>query len=162
MRWLVFVIALALAPAARAQAISDFSWMEGCWRTEAPREAEAGAVITEVWTAPPMPAMLGYSYTIGEGAVQGWEQTRIEMIDGWPHFVAMPNGAAPTRFRMREIDGIPVMHVWFDNPEHDFPKTVEYQRIGRRLIATISGAEGDESIRFEYHRISCAVAEIAP
>jgi hypothetical protein len=151
MRTLLFLAALIFAPAAHAQTLADLHWLKGCWRTSGD-----GPVITEVWSAPPMPAMLGYSYTIGEGEVQGWEQTRIEMIDGWPHFIAMPNGGAAVRFRMVE-PGAPVENiVQFENLEHDFPKVVQYRREGNRLIASIFGEDASSEIRFNYRRISCA------
>jgi hypothetical protein len=108
-----------------------------------------------------MLAMLGYSYTVGEGETQGWEQTRIEMIDGWPHFIAMPNGAAPVRFRLREV-ATPVAHyALFENPEHDYPQTVEYRRIGDRLVATIARSDGSDAFSFHYRRIRCS-SELRP
>jgi hypothetical protein len=152
MRGFVFAFALMFAPAAAAQTLDDLSWLTGCWRT-ATTGAAGGGVVTEVWVRPPMPAMLGYSYTVGEGETQAWEQTRIEMIDGWPHFVAMPNGAAPVRFRLREGDGENLAR--FDNAEHDYPQTVAYRREGARLIATISKADGSDAVSFQYRRVRC-------
>jgi hypothetical protein len=106
-----------------------------------------------------MPAMLGYSYTIGEGETQGWEQTRIEMIDGWPHFVAMPSGGPPVRFRLREtaihVDEPAAEGAIFENPQHDYPQLVEYRRIGNQLIAVISKADGSDAFTFTYRRIRC-------
>lgn len=155
MRWFIVLAAVLLAPASHAQTVADLAWLKGCWRSE----AEGGAIVTEVWIAPPGPAMFGYSYTEGEGAIRGWEQTRIEMVDGWPHFVAMPNGGAPVRFRMREMPshaGNLTNPAVFDNPEHDFPQTVEYHGVGDRLTARISGADGADRITFNYRRIRCA------
>jgi len=149
MRTLLFLAALLFAPAAHARTLEDLHWLKGCWRTDGATQ------ITEVWIAPPGPAMFGYSYTMGEGEIQGWEQTRIEMIDGWPFFIAMPNGGAPVRFRMREIDVLIPNAVQFDNPEHDYPQSVTYRRTGNALIATISGANGADRISFTYRRISC-------
>lgn len=153
MRTLLFLAALLVAPAASAQTLSDLAWLKGCWRTQG-----EGPVITEVWIAPPMPAMLGYSYTIGEGEVRGWEQTRIEMIDGWPHFIAMPDGGAPVRFRQRETGEPTPNRAWFENPGHDYPQTVEYRREGDRLTAVISGAGGANPITFRYRRIRCSAS----
>jgi hypothetical protein len=151
-RDLIFLAAFFVAASpAHAQTMSDLHWLKGCWRT-----SNAGPVITEVWLAPPMPAMLGYSYTIGEGEVQGWEQTRIQMIDGWPHFIAMPDGGAPVRFRQRETGAPTPNRVWFDNPAHDFPQTVEYHRVGDRLTAVVSGAGGGDPTTFNYRRIRCS------
>lgn len=161
---LILAAALFFAPLAEAQTLSQLSWLKGCWRTAAPAEAESGAVITEVWVAPPMPAMLGYAYTIGEGQVQGWEQTRIEMIDGWPHFVAMPNGGTPVRFRLRDpndmihLDDQPDGFATFENADHDYPQRVTYARYGNRLHASTSDINGGNRIEFEYRRISCSSA----
>ncbi len=157
MRPLVLLLALLIAPAADAQTLRDLAWLKGCWRTTGD-----GPVITEVWLAPPMPAMLGYSYAIGESETQGWEQTRIEMIDGWPHFIAMPNGGPPVRFRMRETDTPTPNRVWFDNPEHDYPQTVEYRRERNALHAAVSGANGADRTTFAYRRIRCPAALRTP
>ncbi|WP_395645501.1 DUF6265 family protein [Terricaulis sp.] len=167
MRALVFLLALALASPAQAQSLSDLAWLKGCWRTEAPREAESGAQITEVWIAPPGPAMFGYSYTEGEGEIQGWEQMRIEMIDGVPTFIAMPNGGAPVRFRAipaedTQIYGArPDGDAAFANPAHDFPQLVTYTLFDERLRAMISRIDGGDAIIFEYRRIACP-AELRP
>ncbi|MBC7768066.1 MAG: hypothetical protein H7124_04715 [Phycisphaerales bacterium] len=159
MRMLLILAALAFAPAAHAQTLSDLAWLKGCWRTQG-----AETEITEVWLAPPMPALLGYSYTTRDGEVRGWEQTRIELIDDVPHFIAMPNGSGPVRFR--SVDTTDVIHTGgqpdgfalFENPEHDYPQRVMYMRLGNRLIAQISGAGGTDRVTFEYRRISCGVA----
>ena len=153
MRTLLFLAALLLAPAAHAETLEDLHWLKGCWRTSGD-----GPVITEVWSAPPMPAMIGYSYTVGEGETQGWEAMRIEMIDGRPHFVAMPNGGASVRFWM--ADNLRILDVdhsaLFHNPEHDYPQMIGYTRKGDRLQAMISRSDGSDAITFEYRRISCA------
>lgn len=151
MRAIMVLVTLLFAPAAAADTLEDLNWLKGCWRTQG-----GASVITEVWSAPPMPAMLGYAYTTRDGQIGDWEQTRIEMIDGWPHFIAMPNGGAPVRFRLREDDSSNLAR--FDNPEHDYPQTVEYRRDGDRLIATISRTDGSDPFVFSYRRIRCAAA----
>ncbi|MGE3929696.1 MAG: DUF6265 family protein [Hyphomonadaceae bacterium] len=158
MRALPFAAALLFASPAQAQGLDGLSWLNGCWRTE-PRAN--GAVVTEVWASPPMPAMLGYSYTLRNGETRVWEQARIELIEGWPHFVAMPNGGTPVRFRMVEPGAPAVDIVQFENPEHDFPKLVQYRREGGRLIASIFGNDAESEITFDYGAIDCAAA-LAP
>lgn len=132
MRSLIFLAAILCAtPAVADEPDSEsFSWMRGCWRTEAPREAESGATFTEVWITPPGPTMFGYAYHEGEGVIQGWEQMRIERADGGAYFVAMPNGGAPVRFRLHDsnniisLDDEPDGVAVFENAEHDFPQRV--------------------------------------
>ena len=161
MRTLLLLAAFALAPAAHAQTLDDLAWLKGCWRTEAPREAESGAQTTEVWIDPPGPALFGYSFTEGEGAVQGWEHMRIDAADGGrPRFVAMPGGGAPVEFRMAEQINLndPAQIAVFENPAHDYPQRVVYQRERNRLIATISRADGGDPYTYNYRRISCDAA----
>jgi hypothetical protein len=161
MRTSIFLAALLVSPCASAQSLSDLAFMNGCWRTAAPADAESGAQVTEVWASPPMPAMVGYSYTIGENETQGWEQMRIEMIDGWPSFIAMPSGGAPVAFRMVE-PGAPVENiVQFANEAHDFPKLIQYNFEDGVLSASLFGEDGESEIRFDYRAIDCATA-LAP
>lgn len=58
------------------------------------------------------------------------------------------------RFRLRET-GTPE-HPRFDNPGHDYPQVIEYRRMGPdRMIASISGPEGENVDSFDYRRIRC-------
>ncbi len=151
MRALLFLAALLLAPAAHGQTLEDLHWLKGCWRTTDP-----GPVITEVWSAPPMPAMIGYSYTTHDGATQGWEAMRIETGEDGVFFVGMPNGGAAVRFRLHAGHGD--TDARFDNPQHDYPQTIRYRRDGNRLTATISHLDGGDAITFAYRRIACSAA----
>jgi hypothetical protein len=159
MRTLILLAALALAPAAHAQTLDDLTWLKGCWRTQG-----SATEITEVWSAPPMPALVGYSYTTRDGQIRGWEQTRIEIIEGVPTFVAMPSGDTPVRFQMLpdeqmiHLEDQPDGSASFVNPEHDFPQRITYVRNGRELTAAISAMDGSNRIAFEYRRISCSAA----
>ncbi len=158
MRLIIILTALFCATPAFADEPDGFSWMRGCWRTEAPREAESGATFTEVWIAPPGPTMFGYAYHEGEGQFQGWEQMRIERADGGAYFVAMPNGGAPVRFRWDDASAVNARgHVAeFVNAEHDYPQRVRYARANNVLTATISRADGADPISFTYRRIRCS------
>lgn len=154
MRTLLILAVLVFAPAAQAQTLEELHWLKGCWRTDG-----GARVVTEVWSAPPMPAMVGYSYTTRDGQIRDWEQMRIEVLDGAPVFIAMPGGGAPVRFRMRAGDG--PNRARFENPEHDYPQVVEYRRDGDALTATISRTDGANPIAFNYRRIACEAA-LAP
>ncbi|UPT61695.1 MAG: DUF6265 family protein [Hyphomonadaceae bacterium JAD_PAG50586_4] len=161
MRTLILIATLACAMPAHAQSLDDLTWLKGCWRTQAPRDAESGSQTTEVWIDPPGPALFGYSYTEGEGAVQGWEQMRIDAADGGrPRLVAMPGGGASIAFRMEEqiqLDD-PTQIAVFENTAHDYPQRIIYQRQRNRLTATISRADGGNPYTFSYRRISCMAA----
>lgn len=149
MRALFLALLIAFPPLASAQTTADLAWLKGCWRL-----ADGAREITEVWSAPPFGALLGYAYTLRDGQVREWEQTRIQDIAGAPAFIAMPGGAAPTPFAMVEHGA---QSVVFANPAHDFPQRVSYARQGNRLTATVSGGDG-QAITFPYRRISCTNA----
>lgn len=152
MRPLILLAALLCAPPALAQDVSDLRWLRGCWQTEPPREAETGAIFTEVWIAPEAPILLGYDYHEGEGEIQGWSQMRIES-NGRPELVEMPLGSFPVRFRL--VDEETDNHATFENTEHDYPTRVEYRREGNRLLRRISGRHADDAQEFAYRRIRC-------
>lgn len=160
MRALLILIALVCATPAHAQTLDDLTWLKGCWRTEAPREAESGSQTTEVWLDPPGSFMVGYSFTEGEGAVQGWEHMRIDAADGRPRLVASPGGAPPLAFRMTEAITLddPAQIATFENAEHDYPQRITYQRTGNRLTATISKIDGSDSYTYAYRRFTCPAA----
>jgi hypothetical protein len=101
-----------------------------------------------------MPAMLGFAYVVAHGET---EHTRIELRDGRLVYVAMPNGAAATLFTETPDDRRD--HIAFDNPEHDFPKRVEYWRQGHDLMARVSG--DGRAIDYHYRAIRCP-SEILP
>lgn len=147
MRVLLFLF-FAFPTLASAQSLPDLSWLKGCWRLQ-----QGDTVITEVWSAPPMGVMLGYAYTMRGGVLTEWEQTRIQIADGVPTYMAMPGGRAQTPFAM--VASGPRM-IAFANPAHDFPQRVEYARDGDRLTARVSA--GEDVIEFPYRRISCASA----
>src|SRR5690606_41004560 len=107
---------------------------------------------------------VGYAYTQLDGRTEGWEQTRIELVDGVPHLIAMPMGNAPVRFAMTEagafaadsrLDGD---SITFENPAHDFPQRVHYMRVGDRLTAVISRLDGADAVEIHYRRIRCSSA----
>jgi len=148
MRTFLFLAALAFSPLAQAHTVAELSWMKGCWRTEV-----LGQEITEIWTAPPAPVMLGQAVTRRDGETVFWEQLRIEERDGVLALIAMPGGAAPVRFEATEVGED---HIVFENPNHDYPRRIVYTRMGRMLTARVeSGLPHRPGEAFAYRRISC-------
>ncbi len=73
-------------------------------------------------------------------------------LDGTQSYIAQPGGRPPTAFR-RTAGG--ERWVRFENPEHDFPRRIEYRREGDALHAEIAGPDenGKEIvISFDYSR----------
>ena len=77
---------------------------------------------------------------------------RIETRDGATHYIAIHDGQPPTPFKLTASGA-----DWarFENPQHDFPKRVEYRRVSSGLHAEIAGPDknGKEAvIPFDFRR----------
>jgi ketosteroid isomerase-like protein len=67
--------------------------------------------------------------------------------DGVLRFLAMPGGERSVEFRVRELGEA---GATFENAQHDFPKTIAYQRAGDELRATLAG-DGARTVGFTFH-----------
>lgn len=132
-------LAATAAAANASPAEPDLSWLAGYWISCA-----GGREVTETWSDPRAGAMFGYSVTLKDERLF-YEYARIARSSAGQtlSFYAMPNGAPPTEFAAKEVSG---KRVVFENPAHDFPQRVIYERKGKTLIGRIEGAtEGAES-----------------
>jgi hypothetical protein len=138
------------AGAVLAQPVAP-AWLAGCWQGEA---GTAAANAVEAWSAPRAGRMLGISQTL-RGAGSAFEYMRIDADGQGLKFVPQPGGRPPVEFVAETTEAARVV---FANPQHDFPKYVEYQREGDRLFARLGaqppGTDGRRQI-FTFRRIEC-------
>ncbi len=125
--------------------IARLGWLAGHWCLE-----QDGQFIEEYWLPPRGGRIVAMGRTTVNGAGRSFEFLRIESRGGIPSFVAQPEGNPPVPFAMTASGP-----DWarFENPEHDFPKRVEYRRTDKGLLAQISGPgeDGkDQVISFDY------------
>lgn len=121
-------------PAARANAAAQtdpLDWIQGDWcgGTDAER-------IEEHWLPSHGGLHLGIGRTLKGSRTSNFEFLRIDLVDGIATYIAQPDGAPPTAFK-RTAGG--QNWVRFENPQHDFPRRVEYRRTGNALHAEIAG-----------------------
>ncbi|MDW8261136.1 MAG: DUF6265 family protein [Phycisphaerales bacterium] len=139
---------LLLGSGLQNPSIGDLGFLSGEW------VAESGSTVTEeLWSEPRAGTMFGFARTIAGDKTVFFEFVRIETRDGVLHYIAQPRGGAATAFKLTRFDG---RAATFENPEHDFPKKIEYERISEdALRATISGvdAPGAKSQSWEFRRI---------
>ncbi|WP_292035107.1 MULTISPECIES: DUF6265 family protein [unclassified Brevundimonas] len=139
----------ALSAAVLVQAASpapDLSWMAGYWL-----DCSGGREASETWSDPRVGLLAGHAVTVRNGR-SGFEFARIAPLqDGVLAYLAQPEGAAPTPFRL--IESGP-QRVVFANPANDFPHRILYQRQGDVLTARIEGADDDEtrSVEWSFNR----------
>jgi hypothetical protein len=67
--------------------------------------------------------------------------------DGVPVYWASPDGRPPVAFRLSQSGP---GRVVFDNPQHDYPQRIAYQRSDGGLVATVSALDGSHAMRWRY------------
>jgi len=135
------LVGTAPSPAAE---ISDVSWLSGCWASDG---GEPGS--GEQWTSPAGGSMLAVSRTVRNNKTTAFEFVRIvETEDGGLLYIALPSGQTLTTFVMVSLSADEVV---FENPDHDFPQRVAYQRLSAdRLVGRIEGTNNGEQRRIEF------------
>lgn len=99
-----------------------------------------GGFIEEHWLPTRGDLMLGVGRTVKDGKTVNFEFMRIESGVGGANYIALPQGGAPTTFRMTASGEA---FARFENPAHDFPQRVQYRRTPDGLHAEIAGPGKD-------------------
>jgi hypothetical protein len=123
----------------------DFRWLSGHWCLD-----QDGSRVEEAWLEPRGGMILATGRTVKAGKAVSFEFLRIVWLSGAVEFIAQPNGEPPVTFKLTSSG-----KDWavFENPQHDFPKRVEYRRTSAGLLAQISGPGGagaEQTIPFDY------------
>ena len=129
----------------QASGIQQVAWLEGCWEV-----SSNGRTVEERWTPARGGNMLGVSRTIRDGKLADYEFVVLREDGDRLAYVAHPSGQKPATFLSTRIGKAEVV---FENPSHDFPKTIGYRIAGDALTAWISG--GTRRIEFPYKRTPC-------
>jgi hypothetical protein len=105
--------------------------------------------------APAGGTMLGMGRTIREGKLDDYELLLIRVKDDRVDYEAHPMMQPTAIFTATAVTDTLLQ---FENPRHDFPKLIAYQRRGTdSLVARVAAgpAKGDHQIVFSYHRVAC-------
>jgi hypothetical protein len=123
--------------------LADLTWLAGSWVL-----VSKDAVSEEHWTLPRGHTMLGLNRTVISGRTAAFEYLRIESTPDGIVLLASPHGRdPPTRFPL--VESGPRRAV-FENPSHDFPNRIAYERSGDRLDARIEGRQDGQPISEEW------------
>ena len=93
--------------------------------------------------------MIGMNRTVVGERTAAYEYLRIERTPDGIDYVAIPVRQELTRFRLVECTD---NHAVFENPDHDFPSRVIYERSGEKLIGRIEGNRGGKEIAGGWRR----------
>lgn len=96
---------------------------------------------TERWIKQDSLRYQGLGCFIQEGDTVFTEKLQIIYIHPYWTYIAVPQGHTPTLFYQTNQTS---RHILFENPEHDFPNAIKYDRIGKdSMTAEVSGVSKD-------------------
>ena len=119
-------------------------FLVGCWS----RARGDGARSEEVWTGPYGDTMYGQSLEFDDDPAPFFELLRIECRDNDRLvYIARPGGGRPVEFEQTNSDN---GSVTFENPSHDFPKRIRYEREGPHALSAVADDGTDDGKRLEF------------
>lgn len=125
-------------------ALERISWIEGSWELQ-----ESERTIFEHWLPLAGSTRMGLSHTYDDARSYFFEYLRITIVEDEVVYVAQPLGRPPVSFRAVELDGKVAV---FENPDHDHPQRIRYERTEEGLRATISMLDGTRAKSFDFRR----------
>jgi hypothetical protein len=152
---LLVIGVLALAGPVQSQtqpkaSLADMFWLSGCWEGR-----QGSAKIEEIWSKPGGMSMIGLGRTVRNNRTVSFEFMQFREENGSLVFLPQPQGGPQVRFPLKEFSRAKLM---FENPTHDFPQRVTYERKGNLLLASIEGTEKGKFSRHEFQmrKVRCS------
>lgn len=151
---IVVLAAVILLPSAargqEAAAVDRLGWLQGCWEA-----ATAQRTVEEFWMAPRGNSMVGMSRTVRDGRLRDHELLVLRERDGRLVLHAYPSDQPAAEFPVQTMSDSAVV---FEDPAHDFPQRIGYQRLSADsatawIGGTVNGQE--RRIDFRYRRVAC-------
>lgn len=139
-----------------SEGLEALQFMQGCWRGSEVN----GPTVEEHFSIDGAGTMLGWSRTSRGGRVASWEFQRITdevsdvVLEVWP-------GGEMSSARFVLTDLVEDTRAVFEDPGHDFPKRIRYQRIQDNLlqITVDGGPSGDgDVVQLTMARVACSGA----
>ncbi len=145
-----FVVSGNLVDAQTRPQAADLAFLTGCWVFE-----RGERTVEEHWLRPAGGSLMGVSRTVAGGKTTEFEFLQIRDTADGMAYIAKPSGQAEASFKLvtRSTDS-----VAFENPTHDFPQRISYQRSGDTLTARVEGTLNGKTraIDLPYRRTACS------
>jgi hypothetical protein len=140
---------LGLAEEPETHTIQQAAWLQGCWAF-----GSGDRTVEETWMPPRGGSMVGMSRTVRKDVLAEYELVVVRERAGRLVYVAHPSGQPSAEFVATAVSA---NRVVFENPGHDFPQRIGYERNGAQLNAWIEGAKDGRARRvdFAYRRTAC-------
>jgi len=124
--------------------LKKIEWLCATWdRTD----MKGGKISNERWVRTMQGDLQGWGVTMSGSDTVFVEKLRIVSREGSLFYVAdVPENNGVVHFKFTELSDNAFA---CENPNHDFPKKIEYRKDGKLLIATISGNGKSFTYRFQ-------------
>jgi hypothetical protein len=144
------LVAAASTAASPSGGIQRLAWLQGCWSADS-----AGRTVEEQWMAPRGDSMVGSSRTVRGDKLVEYELLVIQERGEGLVYLAHPSGQPSAEFTSSSVSDA---RVEFENPAHDFPQRIGYERRGASLQAWVEGTKDGRArrVEFPYRRAACA------
>jgi len=124
---------------------TQFDWLVGNWIRN---NDNVGEKTFESWTKKSSSNYLGVSYTLLKNDTIWKENVKLSKSNNIWYFAVTGKGDTnPTLFQLSKIDN---QSFVFENKSNSFPKLIQYQKVGDKFKATVSG--DNMTIPFEFER----------
>ncbi|MBX3462922.1 MAG: hypothetical protein KF830_07110 [Planctomycetes bacterium] len=130
-------------PRERALAqLRQLGWLAGTW------VLQDGPLTTEEhWRPLQGTTLLGTSHTYDASRTRFFEYLRITLVGDQVAYVALPGGGVAATFRLARLaDGV----VEFEDPEHDHPQRIRYEKTDHGIKATTCQLDGSRAMVFDF------------
>lgn len=125
--------------------LSELQWLSGNWTAI---KNKPGKIRTEIWETANAGRMQGFGIVMQGKDTSFLEKMQIEEKDGNLFFAAeVPENKKPVLFKITKTSAD---RFECENPSHDFPKKIIYQKNSDTLNVTISG--NGNSVDFKFTR----------
>ena len=140
---ILLLLALGLPVQAQTKtSVADLFWLSGCWQGR-----QGTAVVEEMWSKPAGTTMLGLGRTVKNNRTVSFEFMQFREQNDTLAFLPQPQGGAQVTFPLKEFTQGKFV---FENPSHDYPQRVIYQRKNGLLVASIEGTQNGKFSRQEF------------
>ena len=134
---ITMLLATALSAPAAASETGAPEWLKGYWLS-----CDDGAQTAEAWIGDGSGTLVGVNQSPGS-----FEYMRVAKGANGFSFFGSPQGAPAVEFPAVERTA---SSATFENPAHDFPQRVRYERRGDVLTGRIEGTIGGETQSMEW------------
>jgi hypothetical protein len=140
---ILFIVCIALSTCSKTQ--PSFDWLVGSWERT---NGKSGTQTFESWEK-----IGDETYNAISVVLQGADTVYTEHCtikkegDNFYYIAEVPQNSEATYFKISNVNG---NSFTAENPEHDFPKKIQYLYRNGELRATISG--GDKKIEYLFKK----------